>query len=262
MNKPRGYFLASAAAISLALSGQVAPAGTGYFYGNTDDWSLDEHWSDYAASPLCEFDGGKFGTWMAAFDGGGCTKIVSVDGVNHLQLSPEAIGNRVGTRSALVVSTLSQGDPNLGSDLYLNEKFKTTAQLRTSTPPNPWEVGWVIWNAGIDSECNCWTFNTFIPKPNGWQLSKVVNNGGVQDEVFLATGNTPTYPINNYYNVEIYHSNTRHNNPGDVVDVFVNGTQVVHYTGGNGVPFRSGSAAGLYTEDATVIFRRVEATRL
>ena len=71
--------------------------------------------------PIREFDGENLVLGWPHLTVAVATKIVSVNGVNHLQLSPETIGNRVGTRSALVVSTLSQEViQTLGSDLYLN----------------------------------------------------------------------------------------------------------------------------------------------
>jgi hypothetical protein len=248
-------------AAAILATASTAMAGNGAFFGNSDDWYIDEAWSDYTVAPtVCEYDTFIFGTWQAGFDGGGCTAIVS---------GPALQLNSTATTAALVHSTLSQGNPTLGADIYLDVKLKTLQQLRTPTP-NTYEVGWVAWNGRLDTGCNCYTFNYFIVKPTvggvtgGYELGVVYNNGGVQSQRFLATG-TGNYAINTSYNIEIWHANGNSppNGPGDVVTVKVNGTTLVNgFVDSNHYMFRDGWPIGLYEESAKVNFISAYGTRL
>ncbi len=204
-------------------------AGNGVIVGNADDWYINEKWSTG----------------------------------HKLELVPAVATSSGVTHGALVFTNHIQGDPSRGADIYLDVKLKTVQQLRTGSAPNPWEVGWVTWNGKYDTAngCNCYTFNYFVPKTNGWELGMVVNNGGVQGQIFLATGSSPTFPINTSYDVEIYHSNAAQTGPGDQVKVEVNGVLIVTYNGAT-TPFRSGWAIGLYDEDSKVDFTFANATRL
>ena len=275
----------------------AAMAGNGVFTGNSDDWYLNEQWSNYPAnSGTCEYDGFIFGTWQAGFDGGGCTTIVTGP---TLQLEGTA------STSSLVHSTFNQGDPTAGGDIYLEVKLKTISVLAGSSQtciyggspggPGPctYNVGWVLWNGRFDTGCSCYTFNYFLVKPTigshtgGWELGVDYNNngydsaGGTQTQNIIATG-SGNYATNTLYDIEITHSNSSQNNYGDVVTVTVNGTQVVSQTdphtcdGASGDPpaytygavyetncfFRAGWAAGVYEEGAQVNFPYIYATRL
>jgi hypothetical protein len=259
------YFTAPTLA-ALLLATPAALAGTGYFYGNSDDYKVFDTFADYTAAATCEFDGGVFGPWTAAFDGGGCTKIIA---------GPKLQTGGSTNNAALVYTGATQGDPTLGQDTYLEVKYKTTAQNRTPTP-NTYEVGWVTWNGHFDSGCSCYVFNYFTLKPTiggtagGYELGVVYNNGGTQAQCFEATGSA-NYAINHTYDVTIWDANAAQNGPGNVVTVTVsdNGgapTTLIngHTWNGNcsGKNFASGWAVGLYEEASTDVWSYVNATRL
>ena len=237
-------------------------AGTGTFTGNSDDFSVTEDWDGYNASGTCEYDTYVFGTWQAQFDGGGCTTVTTSP--NALQINPQTTTSSGSSYGNLVTNTLEQGDPNSGGDIYLDVKLKTLQQLRSggAGSPNSWEVGWVLWNVSYDSSCSSWVFDYFIPKTTGYELGMIHCVSGTRTQTYLATG-TGSFPINNQYEVEVYHhAGTTPDGPGDNVDVYVNGTQYVHYTGGNGTPIRNGFALGLYCEDSKVQYTYAYFTRL
>jgi hypothetical protein len=240
------------------LLSSAALAGNGYITGNSDDWSVTEDWSDYSTG-VCQFDTFVFGTWQAGYDGGGCTQVYHGSS-NYLQLSPSPIGGGVGTHGALVFSTFQQGGANYGSgvvgDIYINVPLKTIQQFRTPTP-NVWEVGWVWWNVVWNPACSAYNFNYFTPKTNGWEYGRGECAGTFYHQDVVYSGNTnvaggsAVFPINTYYDVEIYQTNGG-SGAGNIVDAYVNGTHIMHYTGGT--VFTSGGFAGLYTEDAQVNF--------
>jgi len=203
---------------------------------NSSTYFVDDNFSGYSTG-TCLSDGTTFGPWTDVFGGGGCTKITTVGSNNVLELSPTAAGSSGNTYSSLTKLFSTSGD------IYVSVNLKTVQQLRTT--PNPWEVGWVLWNYTDNNH-----FYYFIPKTNGWELGKETLVNGVQTQVFLATGSSPTYPINNSYTVEIQQV-------GSTITVWVNGTQVTSYTDSGG--YTSGSVA-VYTEDAKVDFYNITAT--
>jgi len=234
-------------------------AGNGIIVGNSDDWYLDEHWSDYSTG-VCQFDTFPFGIWTAAFDGGGCTQVTAG---HKLELAPAVATNSGVTHGALVFTNHIQGDPSA------RRRYLPRCQTEDCPAAPHWLFAESLGSgAGSHGTGNMTpaaivtTFNYFVPKTNGWELGMVVNNGGAQGQIFLATGSSPTFPINTSYDVEIYHSNATQTGPGDQVKVEVNGIPIVTYTGGHGTPFRSGWAMGLYDEDSKVDFTFAISTSL
>ena len=116
---------------------------------------------------------------------------------------------------------------------------RTVRQLRQGSPPNPWEVGWVLWDYNPKTD----SFYGVLLKPNGWELVKETNG----TESFIATGSTPTFPIGNWYKVTVAQS-------GSQISVSVNGR---HLVSANDWSFTTG-AIGLYCEDSLAHFGNVQ----
>ena len=197
--------------------------------------ALTENFSSYAKN-TCLADGAAFGPWTSAFGGYGCTS-VKTDGVSSwLDESPFASVSAAETHSSLVLG------PSFAVPLSLSVDLKTVAQLRQTTPPNPWEVGWVFWSYADNTH-----FYYFQPKPNGWELGKE-DPAYPGAQRFLATGSTPVYPVGGTYTVKIVQI-------GNVMTVYVNGALVTTFTDTER-PYASGQI-GLYNEDSNVRFTNV-----
>jgi len=173
-------------------------------------------------------DGSAHGAWVAVYDGQGRT----TDDHGTIELSPRAATSAGQTHASLVVSVAQYGDVDFSTQV------QTLQQTRTGSPPNPWEVGWVVWHyTSSDS------FYYFTLKPNGWELGKADRKyAGAQR--FLATGGKPA------------ETGARHTvrvrQVGATIDVWVDTQHVVTSTDAEN-PYLRG-AVGLYAEDAVVRF--------
>lgn len=178
-------------------------------------------------------DGSKFGQWETIFAGYGCVNIVQDSGNKYLSLQPKAVTSSGTTSAALVVG------PTLYNDQEIAGSTATIQQLRTGSPPNPWEVSWIIWNYSDN-----YHFYYFTLKPNGWELGKE-DPAYPGAQRFLATGTNLSIPIGQWYNFKI-------NQTGNTIKVYINGTLLTTFTD-NENPYTSGRV-GMYTEDAKVGF--------
>ena len=203
----------------------VAPSTASFF----DDFSA-------YAPDLCLADGELFGPWTSVFNGYGCISVRSDGERFWLEESPFASASSSETHAALV-SGLSFASP-----MTLSVDVRTTAQLRTNAPPNPWEAAWVVWNYADNAR-----FYYFIPKPDGWELGKAdpAYPGGQR---FLTTGSSPVFPIGGTYHVKIVQSQ-------NVLSAYVDGVLITTFTDAQR-PYTSGRIS-LYTEDAAARFTNV-----
>lgn len=177
--------------------------------------------------------GKTYGQWHLAFDGHGAVKGTD-DSVTMYPKSAEDLGS---THACLVHT-----DKKYGNKVDFEITVKTEEQVRKDEP-NPWEVGWVLWNYEDNNR-----FYALALKPNGWELSK-------QDPAypgaqrFLASGDEPTFALNQEHRVHVIHE-------GNTVRFFANGEQLGEFTDEER-PYEGGSI-GLYTEDARVTFSNLK----
>jgi GH18 family chitinase len=194
--------------------------------------------NNFSSSTLnaCFADGAAFGPWTSVFGGFGCTSVRSGGARFWLEEIPA-----VSTAAALTHSALVLG-PAFAAPIAFSVNVETAAQLRKNSAPNPWEVGWVIWDYTDNSR-----FYYFQAKPNGWELGKEdpASPGGQR---FLATGSSPVFPIGGWYIVKIVQVLND-------VSVYVNGRLITTFTDTLN-PYTTGSI-GLYSEDADVRFSNV-----
>jgi hypothetical protein len=190
---------------------------------------------DFSDMPtgVCYPDGSLTGPWQFVYNGYGCNGFLSSSGDTMLFERPKAATAPDETHAGLVVG------PAVAGDFTLQLWTATTLQLRTGSAPNPWEVGWVLWNY-TDSE----HFYYFIAKPNGWELGKrdPAYPGGQR---FLATGSAPSFPVGEWNQIEV-------NQSGSTMKVTANGVPITTFTDPER-PYSSGRI-GLYSEDAETYF--------
>jgi hypothetical protein len=152
-------------------------------------------------------------------------------GPRALALRPKAPANANMTHSALMVSQRSYF-----GDFSYRGRVRTVRQLRESSPPNPWEVAWVVWNYVDPSH-----FYYLAIKPIGWEVGKVdpAHRGSQR---FMATGETP-YAIGEWHTFEIVHRDHG-------TTIRLNGETIATIRDEDG-PYIGGKI-GVYTEDAEI----------
>ncbi len=155
---------------------------------------------------------------------------------HSLILRPKAASAPDKTHSALLVSQKSYS-----GDFTFRGRIRTIQQLREGSPPNPWEVAWVVWNYTDPTH-----FYYLAIKPIGWEVGKVdPAHRGAQR--FMATGETP-YPIGEWHTFEIVHRDHG-------TTIRINGEKVTTILDEDG-PY-VGGRIGVYTEDAEIQLSRV-----
>ena len=196
---------------------------------------------DFSGMPtgICFEDGTTAGAWAFVYDGYGCSAFLDVNGNTVLMEQPAAAMAPHETHGSLV-----RGPATVG-DVTVQLSMATTRQLRTGSPANPWEVGWVLWNYSDDTH-----FYYFIPKPNGWELGKA-DPAYPGAQRFLATGSSPLFPIESWYRVRVVQV-------GGTIEVFVNDVPITTFTDAER-PYTAGRV-GLYSEDAEAYFDNVAVT--
>ena len=196
---------------------------------------------DFSEMPVghCYPDGSEVGMWRFVYDGYGCNAFLSSNGNTVLFQQPAASFAPDETHASLVLG------PAVSGDLTLEVSTATTRQLREGSPPNPWEVAWVLWHYTDDQH-----FYYFIPKANGWELGKG-DPAYPGAQRFLATGSAPSFPMGPWYRVRVTQAK-------ETIRVYVDGLQIATVTDDER-PYSSGRV-GLYTEDAEVYFDDVAVT--
>lgn len=184
---------------------------------------------DLGTYPRWWQDGGDYGRWEVVYNGWG----EASGNDREVILEPRAAERDSVTHGGLVVT-----GSTYSAQTSFSVSVQTLDQVRQGKP-NPWEVGWVLWNHSDDDH-----FYAVALKPNGWEVSK-------QDPAypgaqrFLKTGSTPTFPVGGTYRVTVEQS-------GNTSVVSVDGKVLTTFTDRER-PY-SGGAIGLYTEDARVRF--------
>lgn len=173
-------------------------------------------------------EGESYGDWTVRYTGYGQ---VTSDG-QSITLEPQATDDD-GTTHGGLVHTIGQC-----RDTEFSVTVHTEAQLR-QPDPNVWEVGWVLWNFESDTQ-----FYAVALKPNGWEISKQ-DPDYTGNQRFLASGDTPKFPIGKDYRVTVDHNDNE-------MTVEVDGLELATVTDTE-TPYQHGSI-GLYTEDARVRF--------
>lgn len=178
-------------------------------------------------------EGKRYGQWRLAYHGYG-----EVTGDDHeVVMYPRSAESADVTHACLVLT-----HAEFEGDLDFAVTVRTEEQVRAGNP-NPWEVGWVLWNYQNDEH-----FYALALKPNGWELSKQ-DPAYPGNQRFLASGDEPTFPIKKDHRARIIQT-------GNTIAVYADGALLGTYTDTED-PYLAG-ALGLYTEDAKVRFRDLQ----
>ncbi len=199
--------------------------------------SFNDDFSSYSAD-TCMPDGTVFGPWNTAYAGYGCIKTIT-DSVGQAWLNEAP---KASTKASETHAALSLG-PRFSTPYTYNVRLNTVKHLRIGSAPNPWEVGWVVWNYVDDTH-----FYYVVLKPNGWELGKE-DPAYPGAQRYLADGSSPKFPIGANYDVSITQTSS------GTITVSVNGQPLVTFTDTER-PYAYGHI-GLYTEDASVNYTNV-----
>src|SRR5262245_54436278 len=96
-----------------------------------------------------------------------------------LVLSPKIATRPNETHAALGLSKTS-----FSGEIKFRGRVQTARQLRTGSPPNPWECAWIVWNYQAHR------FYYLALKTNGWEIGKF-DQLFHRKQKFLKTGTTP-----------------------------------------------------------------------
>jgi hypothetical protein len=209
---------------SLLVGGRADAAPGDDFSQNFQAFAVGQPWAN----------GTVQGNLHSVFNGYGSVGVVR-DGSKVLNLTPKASMSQDETHAALVTTV-----PTF-EDFELTVRMKTVEQLRKNTP-NPWEVGWVVWNYTDNKH-----FYYLTLKPNGWEFGKA-DPAYPGAQRFVATGSDRTFPLGKWNTVRV-------RQVGNTVSVLANGDTLVTFTD-NERPYTRGSV-GFYTEDARVNFDNI-----
>jgi cellulose synthase/poly-beta-1,6-N-acetylglucosamine synthase-like glycosyltransferase len=183
------------------------------------------------------------GPWLTVFNGYGTISMAGSGPHVVVDLRPAATESRKVTHSALVVSRSAY------RDFVATLHVRTSRQLRhgAAGSPNPWEVGWVVWDYTSNQR-----FYALTLEPTGWVLSKQdpAYRGG---ERFLASGRTPVFRLGVPHTVGIVQV-------GNQITVSADGRLLTHFTDTQR-PYLTGEF-GFYCEDAQTSFSQIRLLQL
>lgn len=181
------------------------------------------------SNSTCMADGGQGGLWVFNFSGFGCDKFENTGGKGSICLHPMTATKPGETHSGMVTG------PSVSGAFCFSCNVITRHQLRQSSAPNPWEVGWIIWDYKDNEH-----FYYFIPKTNGWELGKRDPKfpGG---QKFLKTDSDPKFPLGKTYSVLVEQIDS-------LIKVSVDGHLLASFKDPENV-YKSGRI-GFYSEDS------------
>lgn len=195
-------------------------------------------------------DGGLLAhKWKSVYHGYGSNSVARLFDGQALAIRPKESNSGTETHAGLISGPHPSWPVDIKGNLTIEASLHTEKQLRRQNAPNPWEVGWLLWDY-VDKT----HFYYLIPKPNGWELGKA-DPAYPGDQRFLASGNRPIYPIGNRYVVKIVQAVTP---TSTTISAFVDGVLLTTFTDRER-PYSSG-LIGFYSEDAAAYFHSVVVT--
>jgi hypothetical protein len=236
---------------SVTIDARSFPIGDNRIVARATDKAGNQNWDevhikrafydDFSGAPYILDPGDKSpnGRWYGFWDGSGAfgVKQDQKDSSNNIFYEKtRAVSTKSRTESALVLTTQRFEDFKLSVDV------RTDKQTRQNSPPNSWEVGWIIWK---------WNDNThfyyFLVKTNGAEVGKYDGGENPIGQKILKTSSSPKASIGQWMDWDIIVK-------GNHITIFVDGTRVFDFD--NASSFDTGTI-GLYAEDAEVSFDNV-----
>jgi hypothetical protein len=188
------------------------------------------------------------GLWYAVSDGGGSIEVLSDRNATSLNQTNMVLyeWTRIPSNSNESSSALTLSESKF-RNFHLALDVRTKDQLRQNSPPNHWEVAWVIWHWNDNTH-----FNYFVVKTNGAETGKY--DGGVNpvDQKILYSNDQPTAQIGKWMHWDITVN-------GKYVVVKVDGAEVFQFSDESSF---SDGQIGLYCEDSVANFDDVYAQEL
>lgn len=175
------------------------------------------------------------GKWLDHYNGYGS----SGSSGGTYNMGPQVSTTAGTTHACLTVSTQKFVNPVISVDM------RTNKQLRTGSPPNPWETAWLMYY--VDD------FHHYYVtlKTTGLEVGKKDNANQAEAQVFLATPSSPKVTIGAFQNVQMQVNSTQ-------ITVWVNGVLAANVTDTTqSATLAQAGAIGLYCEDASVSFDNV-----
>ncbi len=224
-------------AVAGGVSANAAPAKPVLVADQFAKYSTSSSWTD----------GQNFGPWQVVFAGYGSVS-VPAQRPRSIRLAPAAASDPGQTHAALVVSKKQLKNRCIS----VISRLKTHAQLRTGTPANPWETGWLIWDYTDNDH-----FSYLALKTNGWELGKrdPAYPGGQR---FLATGDSPASAVGQWRTARIKRIASA-DGTSSTTHAYISGVRVTTFVDAER-PYRAGKV-GMYTEDAAVDVDYLRANR-
>jgi hypothetical protein len=187
--------------------------------------------------------------WKSVYHGYGSNAVARTFDGQALAIHPKESNSGNETHAGLISGPHPSWPVDINGNLTIEASLHTEKQLRRQDAPNPWEVGWLLWDY-VDKT----HFYYFIPKPNGWELGKA-DPAYPGDQRFLASGSRPIYPIGNRYVVKIVQAASP---TSTTFSIFVDGVLLTTFTDRER-PYANG-LVGFYSEDAAAYFHSVVVT--
>ena len=175
--------------------------------------------------------------WKTEYDGYG--QVVYQPEPQMISMAPQAARNPASTHASLVLSKFDIDSDNF--DLLV--EYKNVAALREENP-NPWEVFWLFFNyvPAVEGQK---TTNYVLAKPNGFELGRASQS---VDQVFVKTSEEVKASFNEWHTTRVQMQ--------DGVGKFYFNEKYV-FDAASSALYTAKGKIGLYTEDASVIVKKV-----
>jgi hypothetical protein len=150
----------------------------------------------------CISEGRTVGNIKDVFNGYGSACIVDAGAGKHvLDLRPHVSTSPAENHSTLATTGASFGRRH---GYVLTADYRTVAQQRTGSAPNPWEVGWLLWDYSDNDH-----FYSLVLKRNGWEIDKEYRDVNGRQRQHFATAIRPQFRVGDWYRVIVAHTSSR-----------------------------------------------------
>lgn len=158
---------------------------------------------------------------------------------NMIFMAPKEARIPQSTHASLVLSNFDIVSENF--DLVVD--YKNDNSLRKQNP-NPWEVFWLFFNY-VPGANNVKTANYVVAKPNGIEMGRVA---GLTDQAFIKTAESPKANFDEWHRLRVHKID-------GTLKIYFN-EEFVFDVPANQI-FTAPGKIGLYSEDASVVVKRV-----
>ena len=173
--------------------------------------------------------------WKTEYSGYG--KVIYQD--NKIFMAPKEARIPQNTHASLVLSKFKV----LSDNFEIVVDYKNVTSLR-KVKPNTWEVFWLFFNY-VPGADNVKTANYVVAKPNGIELGRAAK---LTEQAFIKTAEEPRATFNEWHRLKVHKA-------GGALKVYFD--EVFVFETSEDQLFTAHGKIGLYTEDASVVIKRV-----